>query len=76
VDSPLAGTTLPMAGRGKNLQNPVMNQRVLKQFLLTWNTEKVQMPEDHGNRPLKTAGTSDYVCARRAAPADIPSRQA
>jgi hypothetical protein len=29
-----------------------------------------------GNRSLKTAGMTDYVCTRRAAPADIPSRQA
>ena len=28
------------------------------------------------NHSLKTAGMTDYVCTRRAAPADIPSRQA
>jgi hypothetical protein len=29
-----------------------------------------------GNHSLKTAGMTDYVCTRRAAPADIPSRRA
>jgi curved DNA-binding protein CbpA len=28
------------------------------------------------NHSLKTAGITDYVCTRRAAPADIPSRRA
>jgi hypothetical protein len=28
------------------------------------------------NHSLKTAGMTDYVCTRRAAPADIPSRRA
>ena len=32
--------------------------------------------EIEGNHSLKTAGMTDYVCTRRAAPADIPSRRA
>jgi NADPH:quinone reductase-like Zn-dependent oxidoreductase len=32
--------------------------------------------EVQGNHSLKTAGMTDYVCTRRAAPADIPSRRA
>jgi pimeloyl-ACP methyl ester carboxylesterase len=33
-------------------------------------------PPARSNHSLKTAGMTDYVCTRRAAPADIPSRRA
>ena len=51
-----------------------------RKFTREFKLEAVRLIKErgvsYGYHPLRTAGMTDCVCAPRAAPADIPSRQA